>query len=150
MSSDARAVVAGHGGFAEGLISALDQITGRGALFIAVSNRDLGAAEIEQALRHHIAAGIRVLFTDLPAGSVTIAARRVLRDHPDVTLVTGTSVAVLREFAFATDAAAAAAHAAEKGRQALAVSGASAAAAGGTAGQPGAAPGTAPGGARAH
>ena len=147
MSSDARAVVAGHGGFAEGLISAVDQITGRGAFFVAVSNRDLGAAEIEQALRDHIAAGVRVLFTDLPAGSVTIAARRVLRDHPDVTLVTGTSVAVLLDFAFAADVVeAAAAHAAEKGRQALAIYGA-----GGQPGTtPGTAPGTAPGGARAH
>ena len=51
MSSPARAVVAGHGAFADGVISAVHQITGRGELFVGVSNRDLGASELEQALR---------------------------------------------------------------------------------------------------
>ena len=124
MSSPARAVVAGHGAFADGVISAVHQITGRGELFVGVSNRDLGASELEQALRRHAEAGVAVIFTDLPAGSATIAARRVLRDHPELQLVTGTSVPVLLDWAFNADAGDAAARAAEKGRQALAVHGA--------------------------
>ena len=127
MSDGVRAVVAGHGTFAAGLVSAVDQITGRGSVFATLSNRDLGAAEIEQRLRAHVGDGVRVLFTDLPAGSVTIAARRVLRDHPDVALVTGTNVAVMLEFAMAADApnaGPAAARAAEKGRDALTTHGA--------------------------
>ena len=127
MSSAVRAVVAGHGGFADGVVSAVDQITGRGDLFARISNRDLGATEIEAALRAWAEQGVHVFFTDLPAGSVTIAARRVLRDHPEITVVTGASVATLLDFAFAADAgAAAAAAAAEKGRQALVACGAAA------------------------
>jgi len=124
MSSAARAVVAGHGAFADGVISAVHQITGRGELFVAVSNRDLGASELEQALRRHAEAGAIVFFTDLPAGSATIAARRVLRDHPALQLVTGTNVPVLLDWLFNAEAADAPARAAEKGRQALVVHGA--------------------------
>ena len=124
MSSPARAVVAGHGAFADGVISAVHQITGRGELFVAVSNRDLGASELEQALRRHAEAGMLVFFTDLPAGSATIAARRVLRDHPALQLVTGASVPVLLEWLFNAEEADAPARAAEKGRQALTVHGA--------------------------
>ena len=124
MSSPARAVVAGHGAFADGVISAVHQITGRGELFVAVSNRDLGASELEQALRRHAEAGIGVIFTDLPAGSATLAARRVLRDHPGLQLVTGANVPVLLDWAFNTDAEDGIVRAVEKGRQALAAHGA--------------------------
>ena len=37
---DARALVAGHGDFAAGLVSAVSQITGRGDAFVTLSNRD--------------------------------------------------------------------------------------------------------------
>ena len=124
MSSAARAVVAGHGAFAAGIISAVHQITGRGELFVGVSNRDLGASELEQTLRRLAESGIAVIFTDLPAGSATIAARRVLRDHQELQLVTGASVPVLLEWLFNADDPEAPARAAEKGRQALAVHGA--------------------------
>ena len=81
MSSDApnddaapRALVAGHGDFAAGAVSAGAQICGRAATFVTLTNRDLGPGEIEQRLRDELAAaGVRVIFTDLPAGSCTIA-----------------------------------------------------------------------------
>ncbi|MDQ3696464.1 MAG: hypothetical protein M3373_00350 [Gemmatimonadota bacterium] len=93
------ALVAGHGGFAEGLVSAAVQITGRGDAFVPMSNRDLGADDIEQQMRQIVEErGIRVIFTDLPAGSCTIAARRVLREHTEVTLVTGANLAALLHF----------------------------------------------------
>ena len=131
MSSDAdpgavRAIVAGHGAFAEGAISAVEQITGRGGQFVGVSNRDVCASDLEAMLRARVEAdGVRVIFTDLPAGSATMAARRLQRSHPEVVVVTGTSVAALLEFAFAEgDAIEAAQRAAEKARQALGVQGA--------------------------
>ena len=123
-----RAVVAGHGEFAVGIVSAVDQITGRGDLFVPLSNRDMSAQDVERALRDAIAAsdGIKVLFTDLPAGSCTMAARRLIRERSDLTLVTGTNLATLLDFAFHTDVPPieAAQHAADKGRAALAVTGA--------------------------
>ena len=38
-----RAVVAGHAGFAAGMVSAVDRIAGRGAALLAVSNDGLDA-----------------------------------------------------------------------------------------------------------
>ena len=122
-----RAIVAGHGDFALGVVSAVAQITGRGEVFIPVSNRGLGADDIERMLREQIAAsGARVIFTDLPAGSCTIAARRVQRDRPEVVVVTGANLATLLDFVFHAEqpAGEAATHAADKGRAALTVLGA--------------------------
>lgn len=120
----ARALVAGHGEFAAGLISAVEQITGRGAIFVPIAVHRLGAAEIEELLRARmIETGIRVIFTDLQAGSCTMAARRILRGMPGAVLIAGANLPTLLDFAFA-DAlppGEAARHAAERGRGAIAV-----------------------------
>ena len=71
--SNVKAIVAGHGTFAEGMLSAIEQITGRTDLFIGVTNRDLSAAGVEELLRDRLAtSGANVIFTDLPAGSCTM------------------------------------------------------------------------------
>ncbi len=122
-----RAVVAGHGAFAEGLVSAVEQISGRGALFAPLSNAGLGAPELEQALTTLLSGtGAQVVFTDLPAGSCTMAARRAQRVHPTLVLVTGVNLGTVLEFAFRSDVAApadAAREAADKGRATLVVTG---------------------------
>ena len=127
------AIVAGHGDVAAGLVSAVAQITGRGELLLPVSNRGLGGADIEAALRSAVASGaVRALFTDLPSGSCTIAARRVLRDRPDLVLVTGVNLPTLVDFVCrfggdavpsddAAGAVTAVTAAADRGRVALAV-----------------------------
>jgi mannose/fructose-specific phosphotransferase system component IIA len=127
MSSLVRAIVAGHGDFASGMISAVAQITGRDDVFRALSNRDLSAQAVEGALREQVDRDeIGVIFTDLPAGSCTMAARRLQRERPSLVVVTGTNLATLLDFVFQTDVAepVAAQHAVEKGRLALAVAGA--------------------------
>jgi N-acetylgalactosamine PTS system EIIA component len=123
---DVRALVAGHGDFAAGLVSAVGQITGRGEVFAVLSNRDMSAVDVERAMREQVdAQGLEVIFTDLPAGSCTMAARRLQRERPAFVLVTGTNLATLLDFVFHTDVPAgeAAQHAAEKGRAALVVTG---------------------------
>lgn len=123
----ARAVVAGHGEFATGLVSAVEQITGRGDAFVTLSNRGMSAADVEQALRERVDAdALMVIFTDLPAGSCTMAARRLQRERPATVLVTGTNLATLLDFVFHPDVppVEAAQHAAERGRAALVVTGA--------------------------
>jgi N-acetylgalactosamine PTS system EIIA component len=93
------AIIAAHGDLAAGFVTAVEQITGRGDLFLPMTNAGLGAAEIEQALLELIdTRNIRVIFTDLPAGSCTIAARRVLAARPGVVLVTGASLPLLLDF----------------------------------------------------
>ena len=121
----ARAIVAGHGELAAGLVSAVAQITGRDAALVPLSNRGLGAASLEEHLREAVEQGARVIFTDLPGGSWTLAARRLMRERADVVLVTGVNLAALLDFVMRTDAAPErAGHAAEKGRAAIVVTGA--------------------------
>ncbi len=103
-SSPVRAVVAGHGTFAAGIISAVDQITGLGAQFVAVSNTGMAPAAIEAQVREALAdSGATVVFTDLPAGSCTMAVRRMARLSPGITLVTGVTLPTLLAFALGAD-----------------------------------------------
>jgi PTS system N-acetylgalactosamine-specific IIA component len=93
------AIIAAHGDLAAGFVTAVQQITGRGDLFVPLTNAGLGAVDIERAILDLVdSRKIRVIFTDLPAGSCTIAARRVLAARPDVVLVTGTSLPLLLDF----------------------------------------------------
>ncbi|MGQ0715230.1 MAG: PTS sugar transporter subunit IIA [Gemmatimonadaceae bacterium] len=93
------AIIAAHGDLAAGFVSAVQLITGRGDLFLPMSNSGLGAADIERAILELVdARKIRVIFTDLPAGSCTMAARRVIKARPDVVLVTGASLPLLLDF----------------------------------------------------
>lgn len=92
-------LIAGHGDFAAGLLSAVEQITGLASRFVGMTNRGLGAADIERVMRALVDAhDARIIFTDLPAGSCTIAAARVLRAVPGRLLVTGVSLPVLLHF----------------------------------------------------
>ena len=125
MSKPIRGVVIGHGDFAAGLVSAVRQICGRADVFAAVSNRDYPAEELERVVAAHVEAGAQVVFTDLPAGSAATAARRVMRAHPALVLVTGANLGSLLEFAMAEvkDPLEAAKTAVEKGRACIDVSG---------------------------
>ncbi len=77
-----------------------------------------------------------MIFTDLPAGSCTMAARRLQRERPELVVVTGVNLAALLDFVFseASDALAAAGGAVEKGRASLALAGATPARGGGPSG----------------
>ena len=118
-----RAIVAGHGALPEGLVSAVEQITGRGNALVSFSNTGLGREEIESGLRDLLALhDVKVVFTDLPGGSATIAARRVLHDTPGLMIVTGVSLAALMDFVFCPadmPASEAVARAVDKGRAAI-------------------------------
>lgn len=121
-----RAIVAGHGDFAAGLVSAVQLITGRGGVFVAVSNTGLSGADIESMMRRTVTDhGIRVVFTDLQAGSCTMAARKVLRGVEDHVLVVGVSLPMLIDFVFADrlPPADAARHAFERGRTGMSIMG---------------------------
>jgi PTS system N-acetylgalactosamine-specific IIA component len=122
----ARAIVAGHGSFPEGIVSAVQQITGFGSVFVALSNTGLSGEDIESRLRARATElNVKVFFTDLPAGSATIAVRRIMRDTKGVVLVTGANLATLLEFVFRGEETPgdAARHAAEKGRAGLTTQG---------------------------
>lgn len=122
-----RAVIAAHGQFAAGIVSALDQITGRGHMFRTISNSDLCLDDIQQALMVALdQTGAKVIFTDLPAGSCTMAVRRLIRERPDVALITGINLALLLDFAMhdGDDPVKAAHTALERGRATMVAHGA--------------------------
>ena len=120
----ARALVAGHADFAVGMISAVQQITGQGAVLFPIQVRDLCSDDIRQVLYDAMmTTGARVIFTDLQAGSCTMAARKVLREIGEGVLVAGTNLPMLLDFALSSNANAveAAGSAAERGRAAVTV-----------------------------
>jgi mannose/fructose-specific phosphotransferase system component IIA len=115
-------VVAGHGTLAAGLLSAVEQITGRGDRFVAISNAGQGGAALEEQLERVVeATGAQVVFTDLPAGSCSLAARRLQRRRPGLLLVTGVNLPLLLDVAMADggDPAEVVRAALERGRQAM-------------------------------
>lgn len=119
-----RALVAGHADFAAGLVSAVDMITGRGGQLVPIQVRGLCGDDIQTLLRDALLdSGARVIFTDLQAGSCTMAARRVLRDVDGVVLIAGANLPMLLDFVMSRnpDASAAATKAAERGRAAVSV-----------------------------
>ncbi len=96
--SDPVSIVLAHGQLAEGLVSAVEQITGMGSRFVAMSNTGYSGAELEQKLRAVVEeTGAKVVFTDLPAGSCNIAAFRLLRDR-EVIVVSGVNLPTLLHF----------------------------------------------------
>jgi len=117
-----RAIVAGHGSLPQGLVNAVDCISGRASDFLVLSNFGLAGPDIEEKLREEAARNnIKVFFTDLPGGSATIAVRRMMRTDPSLVLVTGANLSTLLEFVFQTETppAEAARISAEKGRGTL-------------------------------
>ena len=97
-----RAIVAGHADFAAGLVSAVDQISGRGSQLIPVSVAALSVEGIEALLRQRMQeTNVRVIFTDLQAGSCTMASRRILRGMNDAVLIAGANLPMLIDFVFA-------------------------------------------------
>jgi N-acetylgalactosamine PTS system EIIA component len=117
-----RALVAGHADFAAGLVSAVDLITGQGSVLEPVQVAGLCGEDIQNLLRERLrATGATVIFTDLQAGSCTMAARRLLREVADVALVSGTNLPMLLEFALSREASAhdAARAAVERGKSSM-------------------------------
>jgi PTS system N-acetylgalactosamine-specific IIA component len=125
-SGKPRAIVVGHGEFAGGLVSAVGQICGLADKLVVLSMMGKTPEDIEGAIREEIArTGARVIFTDLPAGSATLAARRIVKEDPGVVLVSGVNLATLLDFVFNTDVppTEAARAAAERGKASLIVVG---------------------------
>ncbi|MGH7678697.1 MAG: PTS sugar transporter subunit IIA, partial [Gemmatimonadaceae bacterium] len=76
----------------------------------------------EQTIRRALEeTGSLVVFTDLQAGSCSMAARRISRAMPGVVLVAGANLPMLLDFVFADNmpSVEAARHAMERGRAAI-------------------------------
>ena len=89
-------VIAGHGGFAAGLRDAVECVAGPQSRVATISNHGLDADGIAAALADAVdRVRADVIFTDLPAGSCTIAARRLAKSRGRITVVTGANLPML-------------------------------------------------------
>jgi mannose/fructose-specific phosphotransferase system component IIA len=99
MTSSTRALIVAHASLAEALIAAVDVITGRAGALRAISNEGLGARDLYDLIGKTLdETSAQVVFTDLPAGSCAMAARRLLRERPDLSIVCGVNLPMLLEF----------------------------------------------------
>jgi len=97
-------VVLAHGAMAQGLVDAVDRISGvaKEAL-LPISNDGKSpesiSAELEDAFGH----GPTIIFTDLPSGSCALAARVCCREEKDAAVLFGVNLPVLLDFVFHRD-----------------------------------------------
>jgi len=99
-----RGIVVAHGSMAAGLVEAALRISGveEGAL-VPVSNDGLGPRELKEAILSDAAGGPAVVFTDLAAGSCTLAARVCCSEGAPLAVVTGVNLAMILDFLFHRD-----------------------------------------------
>lgn len=99
-----RGVLVTHGGLAVGLVDAVRRIAGLepGALE-PLSNEGMARDELCDEIRRLAGDGPTVVFTDLEAGSCTVAARMTCRECAGMVVVTGVNLPMLLEFVFNRD-----------------------------------------------
>ncbi|HSG48083.1 MAG TPA: hypothetical protein VLA43_09745 [Longimicrobiales bacterium] len=98
---ETRGVVVAHGEMAQGMVTAVRRIAGTPQdVLRPVSNEGRGPDELRDAILEVIGEGPAVVFTDLGAGSCTLAARISCRDRSRVAVVTGVNLPMLLEFVF--------------------------------------------------
>ena len=94
-------VVVAHGAMARGLIDAVQRIAGvEEGVLAAVSNEGRGPDELKTVLTEVIGGRSAVVFTDLAAGSCTLAARLTCRECTNIPVVTGVNLPMLLDFVF--------------------------------------------------
>ena len=99
--SEVRGILVTHGGMAEGMIDAVRKISGapEGTLH-AVSNEGRSPDQLRDAIVEVLGDGPAVVFTDLGAGSCTLAARLSCAHRSRVAVVTGVNLPMLLDFVF--------------------------------------------------
>lgn len=99
-----RGIIVAHGTMAAGLVEAATRISGveEGAL-VAISNDGLGPEELQAAILSDAAGVSALVFTDLAAGSCTLAARICCSKGAPLAVVAGVNLAMVLDFLFHRD-----------------------------------------------
>jgi mannose/fructose-specific phosphotransferase system component IIA len=94
-----RGIVIGHGALADGLVDAVRQITGAGEeVLVPLSNRGLSPETLVAEVRRRTDDAPAVIFTDLPSGSCSLAARRLCHERRNLVAIGGVNLPLLLEF----------------------------------------------------
>jgi len=92
-------VVLTHSSLAEGLVEATRAITGIGdEALIGISNSGRSPERLLEEVRRIIVGKPTILFTDLPSGSCSLVARRLLQTQEEVSMISGVNLPLLLDF----------------------------------------------------
>lgn len=100
MSESPKGIVACHGGLAEALVEAAEEISGIAGVLVPVSNQGCDRLKLEARLRDAVHRGPGIVFVDTPSGSCHFAALHDLPEWRGVKVVSGVNLAMLLEFLF--------------------------------------------------
>jgi mannose/fructose-specific phosphotransferase system component IIA len=100
MNEEVTGILVGHGKLAEGLLDAVEGITGTREGIVAVDNVGLTPEALEARLQELAGSGPALVFVDLPSGSCAFAARRLKLQRTDMAVVCGVNLPLLLDFVF--------------------------------------------------
>lgn len=99
--SDVRGVLVTHGAMAQGMVDAVRRITGApDDALVALSNDGCSPEVLRDAIGGALGEGPVIVFTDLGAGSCTLAARLSCADRGRVAVISGVNLPMLLDFVF--------------------------------------------------
>ena len=100
-SAPLRGVVVCHGQLAQALVDAVREIVGEDGGLVAISNEGCSTEELERRIAPQLEGDAPiVVFSDLPSGSCTFAARHLARARGEVGVVGGVNLPMLLDFVF--------------------------------------------------
>jgi mannose/fructose-specific phosphotransferase system component IIA len=100
MSDEVQGILVGHGKLAEGMLDAVQEITGLGEGLVTLDNEGLTPEALEERLGQLAGDQPSVVFVDLPSGSCAFAARRLRHHQANVAVVCGVNLPLLLDFIF--------------------------------------------------
>jgi mannose/fructose-specific phosphotransferase system component IIA len=103
MNEAVRGILVTHGAMAQGMVDAVVGISGVGGdALVAVSNHGRSPEDLQRIIHTEMCKGDGpvVVFTDLGAGSCTLAARLSCRERRRVAVLTGVNLPMLLDFVF--------------------------------------------------
>lgn len=100
MNNEIQGILVGHGKLAEGLLDAVEEITGSREGLLPIDNLGLTPEALEQRLSELAEDRPSVVFVDLPSGSCAFAARRLKHRRSRMAVVCGVNLPLLLDFVF--------------------------------------------------
>jgi mannose/fructose/sorbose-specific phosphotransferase system IIA component len=95
------AIVVSHGEFARAIVSTVEGIVGKQDNVDVVTNRGVSCEQLSKRIAALISDHSRdntIIFLDLPGGSCTISCYQLLKDMPDLNIISGVNLPMLIEF----------------------------------------------------
>jgi PTS system mannose-specific IIA component len=96
-----RGIIIGHGDFAKAMVATAEQIVGEQTRLAVISNRGCSCDSLTKQIADIAGQDDLVntiIFLDLPGGSCTISCYTLLKEYPDLNVISGVNLPMLIEF----------------------------------------------------